>query len=84
MNDLIMKSSYIKKINPKIIEKMNEISSGTPKEIQEFLTDLLLWQAESDEKGYSENEISEGFSKKLEEYANNTEIIKYLEKKNAS
>lgn len=79
-----MNSSYLKKINPKIIKKMNEISADAPNEIQEFFIELLTWQAESDEKALSVSEVFEGFLKRVEQYANNPEIIKYLEKSNDS
>jgi len=74
--------SYIKKINPKIIEKLNEISSESPKEVQDFLVELLVWQAESEEKGYSDNEIIEGFTKKIERCADIPNVTDYLEKLN--
>ena len=79
-----MDSSHNKKINPRILEKLNSVLEDAPDSLKEFFVELLVWQVDVETKGHSENEILEGYAKKLEKFSKIDEINKYLEEKNAS
>ena len=74
-----MNSPYLKKINPKILEKLDLIIKDSPPSLKKFFVDMLSKQVEVDDKARTTNEISNAFLEILQEYAKKEEIKKYLE-----
>jgi hypothetical protein len=72
-------SPYLKKINPKILEKLDLIIKDSPPSLKKFFVDMLSKQVEVDDKARTTNEISNAFLEILQEYAKKEEIKKYLE-----